>query len=150
MVFFLDDFPKDWQPVTYNLHKLTRLLILTLMVLRLIWSLINLKPALPAGTAVWQRQAERVVHGLLYLSLILMPLVGWIGSCAGGRPPHLGDFKFDLPITGDKQFVKTMFEIHEIIAYIIIALLTIHVTAALYHHFIKRDNILLRMMPGRG
>lgn len=147
--FFLEDMPDDWQPVTYNIHKLTGLLVLSLMVLRLLWALTNPKPALPFDTLPWQRVAERLTHGLLYFSLIMMPLVGWIGSSAAGKPPHLGDLSLGLPITADKPFIKLMFTLHEFIAYAIIALVSIHVLAALYHHFIKRDGILLRMMPKR-
>ncbi|RDI46482.1 cytochrome b [Aquicella lusitana] len=148
--FFLEDLPKDYQPVAYNLHKLTGLTILALMVLRGFWALVNPKPALPADTLAWQRMAERIVHFLFYVAVITMPLAGWIGSVAGGRPPHLGDFKFTLPIEQNKALAEAAFELHGIVAIVIIVLFVIHVTAALYHHYIKRDDVLRRMLPYSG
>lgn len=146
--FFLEDVPKDYQPTTYNLHKLTGLTILLLMLMRLTWTLMNPKPALPADTLAWQRYAERVVHFMLYLFAILMPLVGWVGSVAGGRPPRVGDFYFNLPIAPNKALAEAAFETHELVAFILIFLISVHALAAMYHHYVKRDNILRRMLPG--
>lgn len=145
--FFLGDLPKDIQPLAYTTHKLTGLFILILMVLRLCWALMNIKPALPAMTAAWEKMAERLVHGLLYASLIAMPLFGWVGSTAAGRPPKLGDWVFALPIAPNDALKEWAFEWHERIAFIIIALVAVHAAAALYHHVIKRDDVLRRMLP---
>lgn len=146
--FFLEDVPKDYQPVTYNIHKLTGLAILVLMLLRGIWALMNPKPVLPFGTPNWQRYAEHIVHFSLYALVIAMPLVGWIGSSAAGRPPHIGEFVFMLSVQQSKALVEACFEAHEVIAFLIIFFVTIHVAAALYHYFIKNDGILERMLPG--
>ena len=145
--YFLDDVPKEYKAVAYNLHKLTGLTILLLMLLRLMWALTNSKPLLPAETSCWQRGAERIVHGLLYAALIGMPLAGWIGAVAGEKPPHLGDFQFNLPIAPSKALKNTAFDIHGYLAITIIVLVSVHALAALYHHFIKKDNILKRMLP---
>ncbi|HTM63934.1 MAG TPA: cytochrome b [Gammaproteobacteria bacterium] len=143
--FFMGDVPKDYKGVIYNLHKLTGVTILLIVLLRLGWKLINVKPRLPADTSVWQRRAERAVHDLLYLLIIAMPLAGWIGSSSAGKAPHIGDFKIALPIPESKSLIETMFEMHEMIAYGIIALVCIHVAAALYHHYVKKDDVLRRM-----
>lgn len=147
--YFLDTIPKDIQPVTYNIHKLTGLTILLLMVLRLGWTSINPKPALPFDTLPWQRIAERIVHFLLYAVIIAMPLAGWVGSAAEGYLPHIGDIVFNLPIEKNKALGDFAFELHDKLAIAIIVLVSIHVLAALYHHFIKHDIVLRRMMPGR-
>lgn len=144
--YLLDEIPEDYQAMAYNVHKLTGLTILLLMVLRAIWVISNPKPAIPAGTPGWQRFAEITVRVLLYISIIAMPLVGWIGSCAAGRAPHIGDFQFNLPIAENKPLVQTMFELHGTFAIMIIVLASIHILAALYHYFIERDEILQRML----
>lgn len=146
--YFLEEVPAAYRPITYNLHKLTGLLILSLMVLRLCWTLFNTKPLLPVGTPNWQRHAERGVHFLIYIAVIGMPLSGWIGSIAGGRPPHIGDFLFNLPIESSKVLAGNAFEIHGILAIAIIVLVSLHILAALYHYLIKKDNVLQRMLPG--
>ncbi len=143
--FFLDEVPKEYKGVIYNLHKLTGLAILLLMLIRLCWSLVNIKPAVLPNTPPWQHKAERIVHGCLYLFIIAMPLVGWIGSSAAGKPPHLGDLSLGLPVTENKELAETLFESHELIAFVIIFLVSVHVVAALYHHFFKKDDILRRM-----
>ena len=147
--YFLDSISKESQPLAYNIHKLTGLTILVLMILRAIWAYTNPKPRLPFGTLPWQRTAEHVVQILLYLVVLAMPIVGWIGSVASGRPPLVGDVSLTLPIALSKVLAKTMFEIHSLLAIVLIVLVSIHVLAVLYHCFIKRDNVLRRMMPGR-
>ena len=145
--FFLDDVPKAYKGVIYNLHKLTGLTILLLMVVRWLWSMINVNPILPANMPAWQRKATRLVHGLLYLLIIAMPLAGWIGSSSAGKPPHLGDLKLSLPIAENKALIDLAFTAHTIIAYCIIAMVSLHLLAALYHHYIRKDDILRRMLP---
>lgn len=145
--FFMDDVPDEYKGTIFNLHKLTGLCILFLMVLRMLWAAINVKPFLPAATPVWQRMATRVTHFSLYLLVTAMPLVGWIGSSASRKAPHIGDLTFTLPVPADKALSHSMFDVHEIIAYLIIAFVTFHVVGALYHHYIKKDDILRRMLP---
>jgi cytochrome b561 len=145
--WFMGDFSDDAKPFIYNTHKLIGLTIFTLILLRIIWAyVITHKPTALPTTAAWQKAAERFVHFLLYLCPIGMVLSGWIGSVAGGRPPHLGDYIFNLPIAPDKALAKTAFNLHGIFAYTLIALITIHVLAALYHHIIRRDQTLYRML----
>ncbi|MBX3708334.1 MAG: cytochrome b [Gammaproteobacteria bacterium] len=131
-----------------NIHKLIGVSILILMLLRALWALNNIKPALPFQTPNWQRWVERCMHVVLYVGLIIMPLSGLIGSVAAGKPPQLGSIRIEFPVALNKPLAEFMFEyIHEPLALILIALISIHIFAALYHHFIKRDDILRRMMP---
>lgn len=143
--------PENYQGITYNTHKLVGLTILLLMCLRFLWTMSNPKPLLPFDTPGWQRLAERVVHWLFYIVLIGMPVAGWIGSCAAGRPPHFFSYSLNLPIAQNKWIASIAFDFHEALAWVLIILLTIHISAALYHFFIKKDRILQRMLPyGRG
>lgn len=131
-----------------NLHKLTGILILILMVLRVTWALTNPKPMLPMGTPRWQKWAERVVHFLIYAVLIVMPIAGWVMSVAAGYLPHLFGFKFALPVVPlDKKLSDQAYDVHSYLAYVLIALISIHVLAALYHYIVKKDDVLQRMMP---
>jgi cytochrome b561 len=147
--YLLDDVPKPYQGMVYNLHKLTGLTILFLMILRALWALSNPKPLLPMDTTWWEKAAERSVHILLYIFVMAMPMAGWIGSVAADRAPHIGNFKLTLPIAPDKALSEAAFNLHGLFALIILGLVAIHVSAALYHHFIRKDNVLLRMMPGK-
>lgn len=143
--FFLDDIPKDYKGLVYNIHKLTGLTILSLMLLRVLWALMNPKPE-SLSLRHWETWAERTVHLALYVTVIAMPLAGWIGASAADKPPHLGDFKFLLPVTQGKPLAEASFDMHTTLAYIIISLLCLHIGAALFHHFVRKDGVLKRMM----
>jgi cytochrome b561 len=144
--YFLDDFPKDVQPITYNIHKLIGLTILILMLLRLGWRYFNPRPELVNDVPHWQRKVERLVHQLMYLFVVVMPIVGWVGSAAAGHSPHLGSFTFNLPIEKNETIADVAFWLHNKTALIIIGLVCIHSVAALYHQFIKRDDIINKML----
>src|SRR3990167_1634978 len=144
--YFLDDFSKGIQPLTYNIHKVTGVIILSIMLLRLIWTLFNTKPIALPNTAGWEKLAEKTVQFSLYAFLILMPLAGWMGASAAGKPPHLGKWEIALPIHGNKAFISMLFDLHGTIALILIALISMHFLAALYHQFIRKDDLLKRMI----
>lgn len=145
--YFMGDVSdKPTRAMVVNIHKLIGLSILVLMLLRLFWALINPKPSLPAGTPRWQRVIERFVHFLLYAVLIAMPIVGWIGSVAGGHLPYLFTWTFGLPIEKNKTLSDLFFSIHGTVAIVIIVLVSLHVLAALYHYVVKKDDILQRMI----
>lgn len=144
--YFLDDIPKDYKGMVYNIHKLTGLTILTLMVIRVLWALINPRPKLPRNTPLWQRIAARATHDSLYFFAILMPLAGWIGSSAAEKYPHLGSFQFKLPVPHEKSMIELSFNVHETVAIILIAFISLHVLAAFYHHYVKKDDVMRRMM----
>ena len=137
--YFMGDVPdKALRGQIVNVHKLIGVSILVLMLLRLLWALNNVKPALPFQTPAWQRFAERCIHFLLYAGLIIMPLSGLMGAVAGGRPPHFYGVNIELPITENKSLAEFAFDfIHKPLAIILIVLISIHVLAALYHHFIS-------------
>lgn len=148
--YSLDEIPKDVRSVYSNIHKLTGVLILVLTLMRAAWALANPKPLLPLDTPEWQKTAERTVHLLLYLVVIAMPIVGLIGSSAAGKLPHMGGVSIGFAIKQNKALVSASFATHELLAIILIILVSIHVGAALYHCFIKHDDTLSRMLPGRS
>lgn len=145
--YFVDDIPdKVLRGVVFNAHKLLGLTILMLLILRFLWMLCNVKPKLPTASS-WERALEHLVHWSLYLALFLMPLAGWIGTSAGGYPPRLGSKTLGLPIEKSETLSDFAFSVHNTLAVIIIILVSLHVLAALFHYFVKKDGILQRMLP---
>ncbi|WED44402.1 cytochrome b [Legionella cardiaca] len=149
--FFLEDLPEQYISTAFLIHKSTGLTILFLMILRLVLIAFRGRPPLPESVATWEKIFSRVVQYSFYILLILMPLSGWIMSVAANRvPSYFGLFSLPLPgIEPDKQLAHSMEEVHEIIALILIALIILHIAGALKHHFYDKDNVLLRMLPGR-
>ena len=130
----------------YTLHKLTGLLILSLGTLMIIWELVNQKPAYPVTMARWEQILATSVHHLLLLLIIIMPLSGWIFSTAGGKPPTLLGIPLAMPGISLSITVKSFFkDTHKIMAWIILALVSFHVLAALKHWLFNKDGIIQRM-----
>jgi cytochrome b561 len=133
-----------------SIHADIGYLVLLLTVLRLIWRGVNPTPALPSDTPPWQRLASRISHGALYAAVILVAMLGWAHS--GARTPNYASFfgVFDVPqITSpDKAAAGVYEDRHIYMAYVLLALIVIHVAAAAWHHFVKRDRVTSRMIDG--
>jgi cytochrome b561 len=133
----------------YNWHKWAGVTILALSALRLLWRLRQRPPAdLPM--AAWQRRAAHGVHGALYLLCFAVPLAGWAYSSAAGFPVVLfGVLPLPDFVAPDRELSESLKPLHRWLAYALATLVALHVAAALKHHFVDRDGLLLRMMPAR-
>jgi cytochrome b561 len=136
------------QDILYNFHKSLGILILILMILRLVNRLAA--GALTAAPEIepWQKTISSVVHTSLYVLLVAMPIVGYIANSAYGAPtPFFGLFGLP-PLLGKNEALATqLFTIHRWVGWFLIFLVLMHVSAALYHHFIRGDSVLKRMLP---
>lgn len=148
--FFLSSVPQAYKPTAYMIHKSFGLTVLALMVCRVIWMVYRGRPPLPPTVPVWQVMLARSVQYGLYLVLFAMPLTGLIMSVAANKAPvYFGLFTVTLPIGPDKILAKYMNESHTVIAWIIIALIALHLAGNIKHYFIDKDRVLQRMLPGR-
>lgn len=132
----------------FNLHKSIGLTIGLLVVARLAWRLTHRPPALPA-LPEWQVRAAGVTHVLLYACLVVMPLAGYLGSTFSGYPIRY--FGLVVPGWGWKDdALKELFSaVHYYTALVFIALIALHVAAALKHLVVDRDGVFRRMLPAR-
>jgi cytochrome b561 len=129
-------------------HKSVGISILLLAVLRLTWKFVTISPPLPNWMSKLDRFAAHSAHMLLYVIMLVMPLSGWAMSSAMGY--HVSVFGlFTLPdlIAPDKDAGHTLSVFHGYLAWVIVAVVTLHALAALLHHFYYRDTILRRMLP---
>ena len=129
-------------------HKSTGMLILALVALRLLWRLTHPAPALPPDTPAWERNAACASHFLLYILLIALPLSGWVIASASGVPFRIF-WQIPLPaiVAVDKQMADAAALIHFWLIVVFLGLLALHVGAALRHHYVKRNDVLVRMLP---
>jgi cytochrome b561 len=139
-------------PTKLNLfvwHKSFGVIILTLVVLRLLWRITDVTPALPDGMPAWERVAARVSHTLLYGLMVALPITGWIINSAANIPFRIFWLVPLPPITGpDKALADLFAQIHGALALTLVVVLVAHIGAALRHHFAKHDKVLVRMLPG--
>ena len=138
-----------WQNTLYDLHRSMGAVLLPLVLGRLSWRLTHPAPPLPVDIPAIQQAAAHLTHWLLYGLLIVQALVGWIATSAY-RAPIRVFWLFDLPPIWqeDRAFSLTMFVAHQAIGIAIVLLLGAHISAALFHHFIRKDGVLMRMVRG--
>lgn len=132
----------------YNLHKSTGATLLLFVILRMIWRLRERQPMLPKSMSIWEIKLAISAHHLLYLAMFVMTLSGVIGSYASGYPLKWYGL-FELPTAEEKikWLSNWSFKIHRTSVWPVIALVVLHVLAALKHHFINKDDVLKRMLP---
>lgn len=132
----------------FSYHKWLGVTVFLLVVIRLLWRATHTPPALPASIAAWQRRAAHALHHLLYILMFAIPLTGWLMSSAKGVPTvYLGLVQLPDLLGKDKALGHTLENVHATLNYLMLALLVMHVAAALKHHFIERDDTLARMLP---
>ncbi len=142
--------PSPTKIEVYTWHKWIGLTVLLLVLVRVLWRLRHAPPPLPAGTPAWQRRAAAASHGLLYALLFAMPLTGWLQNSAAGFPlSWFGLFKVPPLVGRDKESFAFWQGTHEVLAWLLAALILVHIAAALKHHLIDRDEVLRRMLPAR-
>jgi cytochrome b561 len=136
------------QDALYNFHKSLGVLILVLMILRLINRLAVGALSAEAGIAPWQKAVSSIVHTSLYVLLLAMPIVGYIANSAyGASTPFFGLFELPRMIGKNEALATQLFTLHRWVGWLVVLLALTHISAALYHHFIRRDAVLKRMLP---
>jgi cytochrome b561 len=133
----------------FNWHKTIGLLILALSLFRLVWRFLHPAPPLPSGMAGWEKLAATGTHWAFYALMIGMPLGGWVAASASGFPSYL----FNMETLAIPSIAPESEALHQAAgwahskgAWAILALLALHIGAALKHHFVNRDDVLSRMI----
>jgi cytochrome b561 len=139
---------------SYATHASVGYFLLGLVMVRIVWRSQHAVPAHPADAPVWERRAARASHVALYCMLLANAYVGW--ALAGTLSPQLDRTLFDLvrvpPITrsGNHDLHDALVTAHAMLAWTLVALVTLHVAAAIYHWKIRRDDVMRRMIPHRS
>jgi len=141
----------EWSRPVMQLHRSLGLAVLALTAGRLAWRSGARIPPLPSALPRWQKLAARGTEGLLYALLILQPLLGLLQTSARGQPVDLF-FLFRLPpaIGPDRALARQLHDAHALCAEALLVLIGLHAAAALSHHFIRRDRVLVAMLPQRA
>jgi cytochrome b561 len=129
-------------------HKSIGITILVLALVRLAWRWSNPTPTLPDTLKPYERALARLTHALLYVLLFAVPLSGWLMSSARGFPVSWFGF-LQLPdlVPKNKVLYEALVTTHGILAWTLGIVATVHLVAALKHHFVLKDDVLRRMLP---
>jgi cytochrome b561 len=144
VAYVMTDMEGPQKFVLYGLHKSVGATLLVLVVLRFLWRLANTQPTLPESVPAWQRFGAHANILLLYALMFTMTISGFLMSYYTWGVSWFGLVNFAAPVKNN-DFGNIFKEIHEIASYLLIASVSLHVIAALYHHFFLKDNVLRRM-----
>jgi cytochrome b561 len=129
-------------------HKSVGMTVLMLAILRLLWRLTHPAPDLPAGMTAVERMLARVSHAAFYVLLFAMPLTGWMMSSAKNYSVSwFGLFTWPNLVGKNEQAFELLRSTHDVLSGVLMAVVILHVIAALKHHFWNKDDVLTRMLP---
>ena len=150
--FYMHDLPLSPQKLQlYSWHKWAGVTVFLLVIVRLAWRVTHQPPPLPVGMPRWQQWAAHTTHVLLYLLMLAIPLSGWLMSSAKGfQTVWFGVLPLPDLLAKDKVMGDLLATLHMSLNLLLVALLVAHVGASLKHHFINKDDVLLRMLPKFG
>ena len=132
----------------FSWHKWMGVTVFVLAVIRLAWRLTHRAPEMPPGMAPLQKLAAEAAHVFLYVLMLVIPVTGYLYSSAAGiQVVYLGIVPLPTLIGPDAALKVMLRIVHIWLNYTLLALVIVHVLAALKHHFIDRDGLLARMIP---
>ena len=144
----LDDWPRDSKVASINIHAQSGLLVLVLLMARIWWRRRHAPPPLPPQVSEFSRRAAHPVHMLIYVLMLAVPIVGIVAFVWHARVLDFGLFAINFVVKSNGAVFHPAEDIHLWLTYTLLALVGGHAAAALWHHFISRDTVLLRMLPG--
>jgi len=134
----------------YSMHKAVGVTLLGLACIRILWILVSRSPAMPVVLQRWEVVLAKATVGLLYLLMLTTPIAGYLMSNAAGKPiSYFGLFELPALIGENHDLHEVLEEVHEFLAFTILALVSLHVAGALKHRFIDKDanaDVLKRML----
>jgi len=160
-LLILGMFALGWTAVNYPMspakldlfiwHKSIGLTLLVLVVVRIVWRLANETPAPPADVSATEHRLASTGHYVLYLLMLLMPVSGYVVNSTANFPfRFFGGTRVPNLISPDKALQDAAEAVHLAAFWLFALVILIHVLAALRHHFVRKNNVLRRMLSGRG
>ena len=147
--FYMSDLePSDDKWALYAAHKATGVVILALVLIRVVNRLMNIVPKLPDTVPTWQVKLSSGNILLLYLTMLLMPLSGLFGSLLGGYDVAVFGLFTIKALEQNKEISAKLWWIHHQCPWLLMFCIALHICGGLYHHFILKDNVLMRMIRG--
>ncbi|MBI5890734.1 MAG: cytochrome b [Nitrosomonadales bacterium] len=132
----------------YSYHKWIGLTVLLLAAIRLYWRATHRPPAMPESMPNWEKFAAHATHYALYLLIFVIPVSGWLMSSAMGfQVVWFGVLPLPNLVDKNKELGELLLEVHKALNFLMFGLVLAHIGAALKHHVIERDDILVRMVP---
>ncbi len=139
-----------WDGLTngsYSAHKLLGVVLFGLVAARLAYRLREGVPAAEATTEPWQRRVAGLTHRALYGLMLAVPILGWFGVQLYPALDLFGLVSLPAVVGPDKAAGELVLQLHAAAAFALVAVVALHVGAALFHRFIRKDGVFQRMQP---
>jgi cytochrome b561 len=134
-----------------NLHMSIGLTIVALVVVRWLWRVGHPIPLATPDLSSWEQPLARIVHAALYVLLAVNPILGWMNASARDwKITVFGLFQLPHLVAAQSPIGRQAGDVHQFLAWVLLALIGLHVVAALYHYFVRHDSVLQRLPPGRS
>ncbi len=132
----------------YSYHKWIGVAVFALAAIRVLWRATHRAPPLPDSVPQWEKIAAHATHFALYVLIFAVPVSGWLMSSAlGFQTVWFGVLPLPDLVGKNKELADLLLEVHEMLNLVMAALVAGHIGASFKHHFIDRDDILVRMVP---
>ncbi|MEL7153454.1 MAG: cytochrome b [Pseudomonadota bacterium] len=138
-------FGQDMTNLLYKYHKTFGVLILGFMILRIALKLMLPKPAYAQPLTRFEHIASNAVHGILYLTLVLTAVVGWLATGASGFPVEFFNWNLPAILSKDKALGETLYTVHYLLGIVITFAIAAHIGGALKHWLVNKDGVMRRM-----
>ena len=130
-------------------HFMLGLTVLLLVLFRIVVRLLNANPPITPEPPAWQALVAKLTHFALYGFMLSMPIAGWVILSASGKAIPFFGLQLPALVGQSKDLAAQVKELHETVATIGYFLIGMHALAALFHHYISKDDTLKRMIPVR-
>ena len=150
--FTMPDIGRNTVPgALINLHMSFGLTILAVVVVRWLWRIGHPIPLATRDMPSWEQPLARIVHGALYVLLVVSPILGWMNASARDWTITVfGLFQLPHLVAARSALGRQAGDVHTLLGWTLLMLVGLHVLAALYHYFVRNDGVLQRMLPGTG
>jgi cytochrome b561 len=147
----MPDIGRDTKPIELVAwHLSIGTFILLVVLVRLVWRAVSVVPSPPVSLPAPLRLLSRATHFLLYGFLIVLPVLGWTNANARGWTVRLfGAVPLPNLVPAGSPWGRQMGDVHQVVAYVLLGVIGLHVLGALYHRFVLHDAVLGRMLPRR-
>jgi len=150
--FYMVGLPLSPNKLTlFSWHKWAGVTIFLLAIVRLSWRIAHRPPALPEHMGRVEQRVATAGHRLIYVLMFAIPLSGWLMSSAKGvQTVYFGVLAIPDLLARNSRLGDVLLTVHLSLNLLLIVIIAGHAAAALKHHFIDRDDVLVRMLPGHG
>lgn len=144
VVLWAEEAGKDLGLQLIFLHKSLGITVFGVILLRVVWRFLHRAPPLPSAIPGWQKSAAKAVHFALYTLMLALPVSGYLLSTKSSFP--LEWFGNELPKAPVSEGTAELAsEVHVVLAWVLVAMVALHIAAALWHRIAMRDRLMARM-----